>query len=91
MYDSKTIKRRSKTIDIPVFDGDREIRSLPLFPTKFQDKFDDGARRKHLVDRGIKYFQYSKGPAFLEYSGLGLRPSWKKVRNFSSRTRRICR
>jgi hypothetical protein len=91
MYDGKTIKRRSKTIEIPIFDGDREIRSLPLFPTKFQDKYDDGARRKQLVDRGIKYFQYSKGPAFLEYSGLGLRPSWKKVRNFSSRTRRIRR
>jgi hypothetical protein len=81
MYNGKVIKRRVKTVEIPVFDGDREIRSLPLFPTKFQDKFDEGARRKRLIDRGIKYFQYSKGPAFLEYSGLGLRPGWKKVRN----------
>jgi hypothetical protein len=90
VYDGKVIKRRVKAIDIPVFDGDREIRSLPLFPVKFQDKFDDGVRQQRLIDRGKKYFQYAKGPAFLEYSGLGLRPSWKKVRSLYTERKYVC-
>ncbi|KAI1774260.1 hypothetical protein F4818DRAFT_452329 [Hypoxylon cercidicola] len=78
VFDGKVIKRRSKSIEVPVFDNERNITSLPLFPTRFQDQLDDGARRKQLIERGQKVFRFSKGPAFLEYTGTGLRPGWKK-------------
>jgi hypothetical protein len=78
-YDGKFIKRMSKFIYVPVFDNERDIMSLPLFPTRFQDKIDGGARRKQLIERGEKVFRFTKGPAYLEYTGLGLKPGWKKV------------
>ncbi|XXH00048.1 hypothetical protein Hte_006389 [Hypoxylon texense] len=78
VYDGKVIKRRSKKIEVPVFDNERNITSLPLFPTRFQDQLDGGLRRKQLIERGQKVFRFSKGPAFLEYTGAGLRPGWKK-------------
>ncbi|KAI1378365.1 hypothetical protein F4677DRAFT_466113 [Hypoxylon crocopeplum] len=78
IYDGKVIKRRSKVIEVPVFDNERDITSLPLFPTRFQDRLDGGARRKQLIGRGEKFFRAAKGPAFLEYTGSGSRPGWKK-------------
>lgn len=78
-FNGNVIKRISKEIEVPVFDNEREIRSLPLFPTRFQDSIDDGARRQSLIKRGKNYFSYSKGPSFLEFSGRGLRPGWKTV------------
>jgi hypothetical protein len=79
VYDGKTIYRMSRTIEMPVFDGERDIMSLPLFPTRFHDQLDGGALRKQLVVRGLKFFQYTKKPTFLEYTGLGLKPGWRKV------------
>jgi hypothetical protein len=78
-YDGKVIRRMSKLICVPVFDNERDIMSLPLVPTRFKDKIDGGARRKQLIERGKKVVQFAKGPAFLEYTGLGLKPGWKKV------------
>ncbi|KAI8960209.1 hypothetical protein F5Y11DRAFT_358596 [Daldinia sp. FL1419] len=77
-YDGKVIKRRSKYVDIPVFDNERNITSLPLFPTRFHDNTDGGARRRELIERGKMFFRCSKGPAFLEYTGSGLKPGWKR-------------
>lgn len=78
-YDGQVFKRMSKIIDVPVFDNEKEIMSLPLFPTRFQDANDGGARREQLINRGKTVFRISKGPAFLEYTGFGLKPGWKKV------------
>ncbi|KAI0886608.1 uncharacterized protein GGS22DRAFT_199011 [Annulohypoxylon maeteangense] len=78
VYNGKVITRRSKEVVIPVFDNERNITSLPVFPTRFQDQMDGGLRRKQLIERGQKLFQFAKGPAFLEYTGSGLRPGWKK-------------
>ncbi|KAI4863989.1 hypothetical protein F4820DRAFT_470922 [Hypoxylon rubiginosum] len=78
VYDGKVIKRRSKNIEVPVFDSERNITTLPLFPIRFQDQVDGGLRCKQLIERGQKVFRFSKGPAFLEYTGTGLRPGWKK-------------
>ncbi|KAI1122776.1 hypothetical protein F5Y10DRAFT_253232 [Nemania abortiva] len=77
-FDGKVITRESKIIRVPMFDNEKDILSLPLFPTRFQDKIDGGARRKELIDRGRKMFRFSKGPTYLEYSGSGLKPGWKK-------------
>ncbi|PMD52866.1 P-loop containing nucleoside triphosphate hydrolase protein [Hyaloscypha bicolor E] len=77
-YDGKVVKRKSEVIDVPVFDNERDIISLPLFPTRFKDKMDDGVRRKQLIERGKKVFRFAKSPAFLEYTGVGLKPGWRK-------------
>jgi hypothetical protein len=84
IFDGKVIKRKSKKIHIPVFDGDREIMSLPVFPARFQDVLDSGTRRKQLIERGKRFFASTKGPTFLEYTGLGQRPGWKRVSNHVS-------
>lgn len=84
IYDGQVIKRMSKILKVSIFDGERDVMSLPLFPTFFQDKLDSGARRKQLMDRGKKFFQYAKGSQFLEYTGLGLKPDQKKVSNYSN-------
>ncbi|KAI1155266.1 hypothetical protein F4825DRAFT_407951 [Nemania diffusa] len=80
-YNGKVIGREAKFIRVPVFDGEVDILSLPVFPAKNYDKVDGGARRKQLVERGRKMFQFSKGPVYLEYSGLGLKPGSKKYEN----------
>ncbi|KAI1362713.1 hypothetical protein F5Y08DRAFT_261956 [Xylaria arbuscula] len=77
-YDGKVIARGSKFIDIPVFDNEREILSLPIFPAKFYDNVDGGERRKRLIERGRKAFNLAKGPTYLEYTGMGLKPGWKQ-------------
>ncbi|KAL2694965.1 hypothetical protein Neosp_001554 [[Neocosmospora] mangrovei] len=79
-YDGQAFKRMSRDILVPVFDDEREIMSLPLFPTRFQDAADGGARRNQLIERGRTVFRISKGPAFLEYTGFGLKPGWKKYK-----------
>ncbi|KAK2802558.1 hypothetical protein FQN51_004350 [Onygenales sp. PD_10] len=78
VYDGKVIKRRSKIIHVPMFDNDRDIMSLPLFPIRFQNDMDGGVRRQTLIERGKEVFRFAKGPAFLEYTGLGLKPGWKR-------------
>ncbi|KAI4710417.1 hypothetical protein J4E89_004872 [Alternaria sp. Ai002NY15] len=78
VFDGKVIKRKSKVIDVPVFDGEREIMSLPIFPTYFRDQLDGGSLRRTLIERGEKVFCYAKGPTFLEYSGSGLKQGTKK-------------
>ncbi|KAI0116462.1 hypothetical protein GGR51DRAFT_501417 [Nemania sp. FL0031] len=78
VYDGKVLRRQSKDIRVQIFDNEKDILSLPLFPTRFQDKIDGGARRKQLIERGRKMFRFSKGPTYLEYSGFGLKPGWKK-------------
>ncbi|KAF2967356.1 hypothetical protein GQX73_g6226 [Xylaria multiplex] len=77
-YDGKSVGRASKIVRVPVFDNEREILSLPIFPTRFRDNIDGGARRKELIERGRKAFQLSKGPTYLEYTGSGLKPVWKQ-------------
>ncbi|KAI1086590.1 hypothetical protein F5B19DRAFT_501178 [Rostrohypoxylon terebratum] len=78
VYNGKVITRRSREVVIPVFDDERDITSLPVFPTRFLDQLDGGLRRKQLIERGRKMALFAKGPAFLEYTGSGLRSGWKK-------------
>jgi hypothetical protein len=72
-------QKKAQKFHIPVFDGDREIMSLPVFPARFQDVLDSGTRRKQLIERGKRFFASTKGPTFLEYTGLGQKLGWKKV------------
>ena len=77
--ESQHIWQYSRRVDIPVFDDERKIVDLPVFPVRFQDESDGGVLRQKLLDRGKKYFHYSKKPIFLQYSGQGLRPGLKSV------------
>jgi hypothetical protein len=79
-FDGASIIRRTRTVDIPIFDHEREITSLPIFPTRFLDDADGGEKKRKLIERGRKYFQYSKGPSFLQYTGVGLKPGRRNVR-----------
>jgi hypothetical protein len=83
IYNGKVIRRKSVVIDVPVFDNERDVMSLPLFPTRFKDKMDEGVRRKQLIERGKKMFRFAKSPAFLEYTGVGLKSGGRKVSNYS--------
>jgi len=79
-FNGSVISRTMKSITIPVFDGERDITSLPLFPIRFHHD-DPGQRplRDQLIERGKKYLQLSKGPSFRQYSGKGLDNSMQTV------------
>ncbi len=79
-YDGSRISRQDRRVIIPVFDGEREIRSLPLFPIKFYlDEPGKPTMREQLIMRGRTYFELSKGPAFREYHGRGLGSGTRNV------------
>jgi len=69
-FDGMVITRSMKTVTVPIFDGEREIMSLPLFPIRFhRDDPEKQPLREQLVARGKKYVELAKGPAFREYTG----------------------
>lgn len=72
-YYGNTIRRHDRTISVPVFDGEQEIQSMPLFPVRFY-KEQPGIQplRDELIMRGKYYLELSRGPSFREYSGYGL-------------------
>jgi len=80
-FDGTVITRQLRTIKVPVFDGEREISSLPVFPCRFIHE--DSAlpsMRTQLIQRGLNYVTLVQGPAYREYSGYGLEPGGEKVR-----------
>lgn len=80
--DGNIISRMLTTFLIPVFDNEREIRSLKVFPTRFHDNQDGGQRRKSLIMRGKKFFECTRTPKHMEYSGFG-KGTLKEVRSTS--------
>lgn len=81
------IFRQLRSVRVPVFDNGREIVELPIFPVRFVDDNDGDTTKQSLIQRGKKYFAYSKGPSFLQYSGNGSKVKAKSV----SFTRRLDR
>jgi hypothetical protein len=79
ILDTKAIHQYTRQIDVQVFDDERLITELPVFPVQYQDDHDGGAIRKALVARGRKYLAYSKKPCFLQYDGQGLKPGSRSV------------
>lgn len=75
----KDIRSYMRKININVFDHEREITNLPVFPVRFIDDRDNDKTKQALIERGKNYFKYSKGPKFLQYTGVGLK-SGRKVR-----------
>ena len=82
-FDGKSLSRSVKNVYIPVFDGERVIRSLPIYPIRFHD---DGpgseSLRDNLVERGKNYVKIVKQPTFQEYSGPSELHSGRTVRPF---------
>ncbi|KAJ0414207.1 hypothetical protein BJY00DRAFT_295528, partial [Aspergillus carlsbadensis] len=69
-FDGIVLTRSMKEIMIPVFDGEREIRSLPVFPTEFHDDEDpQKPLRQRLIKRGKSFVEMVKKPTFHEYTG----------------------
>ncbi|KAF3039787.1 hypothetical protein E8E12_009103 [Didymella heteroderae] len=83
ILDNKAIHQYTRQIDVQVFDDERLITELPVFPVQYHDDHDGGALRKDLIARGRKYLAYAKSPCFLQYEGQGLKPgsrSYKRAR-----------
>ncbi|KAL4736596.1 hypothetical protein BDV11DRAFT_193452 [Aspergillus similis] len=69
-FDGQHLTRSVKEVIIPVFDGERDVKSLPVFPTEFHtDEDPQNPLRQQLIDRGKKFVNMMKSPAFREYSG----------------------
>lgn len=68
-----------RTVEVTVFDNERELVRLPVFPVKFIDESDGNCQKHRLIDRGKRYFEYSKQPSFLQYSGKGVKRGAKSV------------
>jgi hypothetical protein len=79
-YNGDKISRKSRKIFVPIFDGEREITSLPLYPVKFhRERPGEKPLKDRLIDRGKKYVSLSARTAFQQYSGKGLENGFKKV------------
>ncbi|KAJ5774987.1 ATPase AAA-type core [Penicillium paradoxum] len=69
-FDGQVLSRSVKEIDIPVFDGPRDITSLPLYPIQYHvDEDPEHSHRQQLVDRGKRFVRMVMIPTFQEYTG----------------------
>jgi hypothetical protein len=69
-----TLSRVMKTVIVSIFDGERDVASLPVFPVRFhRNQPGQQTLKDQLIERGKKYFGLIKAPAFREYSGEGWR------------------
>ena len=79
--DWRALSRSIKIIDIPVFDGEREITSLPVYPVRFHG---NKPGQEHvwdaLIERGKKYVKAVKHPTLQEYTGYSHLHSGRTVR-----------
>ena len=78
-FDGTHISPGLREVKVNVFDNERYVTDLPVFPVRFVDDSDYGRERARLVGRGKKYVEYSKRPSFLQYSGKGQREGTKMV------------
>ncbi|GAQ42498.1 hypothetical protein ANI_1_2222094 [Aspergillus niger] len=73
-FNGTYVGRRSKTVTIAHFDGERQVTSLKIFPCHFIDRQDNGKTRGHLEDLGRKWYELLQGKQVF-YSGEFLGPS----------------
>jgi len=72
VFNGHNIRRGHRTVNVPVFDGDREIKSMPVVPVRFYEE-QENARplRDELIMRGREYLKLCSRPSFMEYTGSG--------------------
>jgi hypothetical protein len=66
-YQSGSVEPVQCAANIPLFDGEKEITSLPAFPRKFHPR--NSALEIQLVERGKKYLSLCE-PSYKEYAGM---------------------
>lgn len=82
-FDGKSFGRSSKIIFLPVFDGEREIQSLSVFPVRFhQDKEGEKPLRDVLIERGRTFVKVVKQATHQEYTGPSTFHTARTVRDF---------
>jgi hypothetical protein len=78
-FDGTKVSPCIRTVEVDIFDKEREITSLRIFPVVYLDDRDEGKRRSTLIARGKRYFEYCKQPTFLQYTGPGLKKGAQDV------------
>ena len=75
-FDGEKLGRHTKLITIQPFDGEREINSLTIYPTKFyRGTFEDNLKlhgttlEQKLIKRGEKFWELTKAIKYKEYDG----------------------
>ncbi|KAJ4287702.1 hypothetical protein N0V90_012405 [Kalmusia sp. IMI 367209] len=69
-FDGERLGRSVKEIQIPVFDDDREIASLPVFPVRFyQDNSEGKPLQEKLIERGKTFVQAVTRPTYRDFTG----------------------
>ncbi|KXX74376.1 ATP-dependent zinc metalloprotease YME1, partial [Madurella mycetomatis] len=61
---------RSKTLEIPIFTGEKTITDLPVYPLRFHEE--SAQMRQKLIERGRRRIRLQQ-QGFYEYSGSGVR------------------
>ncbi|KAL9072265.1 MAG: hypothetical protein Q9157_005175 [Trypethelium eluteriae] len=70
-FDGTELGRAEVKFYVKPFKGEQEITSLPCFPTAlYTDPADEIPIRRQLIERGRKFFEISKRPTYLEFTGL---------------------
>jgi Domain of unknown function (DUF7025) len=65
--------RVTRSFKINKYDGEKDITTLPIFPSQYLDLSDGGKTRRTLENRGRMYFEYVRAaPVHLRYKG----PAW---------------
>ncbi|KAJ5553329.1 ATPase AAA-type core [Penicillium frequentans] len=81
-FDGQFLTRSTKEVSIPVFDYEREILSLPLYPIQFHKDVDaQKPLHQQLLDRGRKFVEVVKSPSFQEYNGPSKLQGTRKYTN----------
>lgn len=69
-FDGQHLTRSVKSVAIPVFDHERNIDSLPVYPVRFHvDEDPENTLHQQLVNRGKRFVEMMRQPSFQEYSG----------------------
>ncbi|KAH7058739.1 hypothetical protein B0J12DRAFT_696419 [Macrophomina phaseolina] len=64
------MRRALVDIEIPYFEGEKAVPTLPVYPRQYSDKLDDGERRRKFQERGTKACKIAwKGYSYLSYNG----------------------
>ncbi len=84
-FDGRFVGRRSVTVTIPQFDGERIVTSLAAFPCELLDRADGGKTRTKLETFGKDWFKLLRG-GMIHYNGEFAEQKGSAVRYFFART-----
>lgn len=77
-FDGRFVGRSSVTVTIPHFDGERQIKSLKIFPCEFVDREDGGETRRKMEVYGKYWYELLQGRQIF-YSGESMDDSKRWV------------